>query len=114
MKKTWYDALLHCRSISSVLLEKEKYEEIQVVIKASRRREGLWIGDHNRVKEGHYIWESTYDPVQRRFWYKGEPNDKSGRENCVEMYTRYGGKFNDVRRETSKNYVCKKKNSFSS
>ena len=40
-------------------------------------------------------------------WADGEPNDKDGTENCVEML-RTNGKWNDMPCSQNMGYICEK------
>ena len=45
-------------------------------------------------------------------WFKGEPNNQGGQDNCVEVYSDPGqswhDKWNDIPCNQKRNYVCKK------
>ena len=53
---------------------------------------------------GH-IW-SDFSPVTYTYWAPGEPNNAGNVEDCVEMYPN-DGKWNDIRCDGKRNWICK-------
>jgi hypothetical protein len=56
--------------------------------------------------ERGYTWIDN-SPLDYINWYDGEPNDYTGRENCIEMQTR-SGQWNDVSCRYYRQFMCKK------
>ena len=63
-------------------------------------------GLNDRSREKHFVW-SDGSLLDYTFWNNKEPNDNTGRENCVEMTANYGG-WNDLDCNQRRGYVCKK------
>eukprot|EP00079_Xenopus_tropicalis_P019138 XP_012808528.2 PREDICTED: CD209 antigen-like protein D [Xenopus tropicalis] len=94
-QKNWIDAQSNCKSMNSDL----------VIINSDREKNFLesltdnsffWIGlkrDNKDKDEWRWVDGTYYYPPQR-FWYKGEPNNEDGREDCVHMWKEK--KWNDV------------------
>ena len=69
---------------------------------------GFWVffkGLNDRIIEQGFRWSdnTALDYVN---WNINEPNDKSGTENCVEMWTR-NGVWNDQSCSRRLRYMCK-------
>ena len=69
--------------------------------------ERFWIGLSDEEQEGTYVWDDsgrTISPEVSSYWYKGEPNNHNGNENCVEVWKKLMNDQNcgDIRL----NFVC--------
>ena len=54
-----------------------------------------WIGLNDIVKEGEFVW-SDETPYDFKAWYKNEPNNWKGRENCTAGDYRQATVWNDA------------------
>ena len=108
-KKTWDEAKDFCQAQNSSMAEIEAENELQFVAKTSEA-EYFWVGANDRAVEGQFIWYSSKQPVPQDYWYRGEPNNSEGDENCAELYTypKYLGKLNDQQCYELRSYACEK------
>ena len=109
-KKTWDEAKDFCQAQNSSMAEIETENELQFVAKTSKAEHFLWVGANDRAVEGQFIWYSSKQPVPQDYWYRGEPNNSEGDENCAELYThpKYLGKLNDQQCYELRSYACEK------
>lgn len=80
-----------------------------VVLKGVKTR--AWIGLSIDEDEGTFVWHAhnaePFLPEQARaFWKTGEPNNRRGDENCVEINRGGLGKWNDVKCRKPLPFVC--------
>ena len=73
--KTWDQAMEFCQNNNGSLLEIDSNEEIQFILGTSRAENYLWVGAHDRVLEGQFIWQTSKRAVHQDLWYKNEPNN---------------------------------------
>uniref|UniRef100_A0A8B9LUX4 C-type lectin domain-containing protein n=1 Tax=Astyanax mexicanus TaxID=7994 RepID=A0A8B9LUX4_ASTMX len=91
MSKTWQEAEAYCVSQSGHLASIPNQETTSFITVS------LWMGGHDSVTEGDYLW-SDGSALSHTNWGPGEPNDHAGRENCVELVTTQNGSsyWNDI------------------
>ncbi|CAH3127383.1 unnamed protein product [Pocillopora meandrina] len=65
----------------------------------------IWIGLNDWSLERGFTW-SDGSPVTYLNWLPGEPNDKTGMENCIEMWPPSRG-WNDQSCADRRGYICK-------
>ena len=107
-KETWDDALAVCQSMNSYLAEFTTESELKFIGGLLGGVVG-WTGATDRNNEGTFVYQHSKRHVPQKFWAKGEPNDKGGNENCVEMYPKkeiYN--LNDVPCSFTWHFVCEK------
>ena len=107
-KKTWDQAMEYCQNNNGSLLEIDSNEEIQFILGTSRAENYLWVGAHDRVLEGQFIWQTSKRTVHQDLWYENEPNNSRDNEDCVEIYKHRKGKLNDKTCSRISNFVCEK------
>lgn len=62
-----------------------------------------WLGAY-RIN-GQYEWPATGEKIKTFFWHEGEPNDKSGNENCIHTWENvFDWNDNDCERELP--FIC--------
>lgn len=129
-KLTFDCAKASCESKKGKLFE-PKNETIneKVAEKASKKGltfgtyDGPWLGFHDKVKEGTFVYSSTKLPIQYGNWFIGEPNDYNSEEDCVQLgqqfvdwypvnkkYAKLQGNFGWVDRDCNltSQYICEK------
>jgi len=102
-KKTWTEARRACQIEGGELVSDDS-PEIHEYLAAEKGT--LWIG---ASKSGNVGWNWTNGKsVVKTRWAPGEPNNKGGIENCVEVNA--GGKpkgsWNDQRCSDKNGFVC--------
>ncbi|KAI9520397.1 hypothetical protein NQZ68_018705 [Dissostichus eleginoides] len=102
MSKTWQGSRQDCQSRGADLAIITTQEELDFLSKTSATS---WIGLSDMVQEGEWKWVDGTDLVGVGFWKKGEPNNHSGNENCVEL-THSEKKFNDAPCNREFAWVC--------
>ena len=107
-KKTWDQAMEFCQKNNGSLLEIDSNEEIQFILGTSRAENYLWVGAHDRVLEGQFIWQTSKQAVHQDLWFKNEPNNTGDNEDCVEIYKYRKGKLNDKKCSRISNFVFEK------
>lgn len=71
--------------------------------------EQFWIGAADIQLEGHWIWMDTAALLTYSDWSRGEPNNVLGvadDEDCLEIWSKEGFKWNDSRCESRQSIVC--------
>ena len=65
------------------------------------KKEGAWLGLKRKSSAGNAFYWIDDTPLAGHFsaWAKGEPNDSSGHEECVQIYAAsyHPGKWNDMK-----------------
>ncbi|KAF3860818.1 hypothetical protein F7725_001073 [Dissostichus mawsoni] len=77
---------LHChRRESGFYPIDHEYNQIrQLVRKATGRNRNVWVGGHDAVQEGVWLW-SDGSKFSFGSWYNGEPNNHGKKEHCMEI-----------------------------
>ncbi|KAI7811267.1 C-type lectin domain family 10 member A-like [Triplophysa rosa] len=106
-EKSWTDSRRFCRSRGGDLVIINTEEEQKYI--SSLVNENVWIGLSDAEKERNMKWVDN-TPVNKGFWDKGEPNDYSGNENCVEIiHTKpILSNWNDFACSVMKKWICEK------
>eukprot|EP00118_Oscarella_pearsei_P022672 m.264678 g.264678 ORF g.264678 m.264678 type:complete len:1411 (+) comp40476_c0_seq1:1691-5923(+) len=71
----------------------------------SGRNKNVWIGLNDRQIEHTYMWTDGL-PVLVTSWWRGQPNDYEGTQNCVYMNSDQG-RWNDLGCQNKRPFVCK-------
>ena len=64
-----------------------------------------WIGGTDFALEGTFIWTSDNSILGFENWYRGEPDNAFGYQDCVSICR--DGHWADMYCETSNPYICK-------
>ncbi|CAC5395258.1 unnamed protein product [Mytilus coruscus] len=51
-------------------------------IKSDKSAGDVWIGAHDFVREGRFVWEVDNTSLTYTDWYPGEPNNSGNKEDC--------------------------------
>ncbi|XP_071377028.1 CD209 antigen-like protein C isoform X2 [Centroberyx affinis] len=100
--KSWDKSRQDCRDRGADLAIINNKEEQNFL---SRFHDRLWIGLSDKHAEGKWQWVDGTSLVGGGFWQDGEPNDDSGREDCVEV-SRGGGGWNDLPCRERLSWAC--------
>ncbi|XP_037401968.1 macrophage mannose receptor 1-like [Pygocentrus nattereri] len=105
-KKSWQGAREDCVERGADLVSIHTAME-EIFIAEYTKGKTQWIGLSKNPLEGDYSW-SDGSSLSHSNWGPGEPNDHSGRENCVEMVTTQNGTsfWNDINCEAHQDWVC--------
>ncbi|MBW2037054.1 MAG: C-type lectin domain-containing protein [Deltaproteobacteria bacterium] len=82
----WYNAKLACSNLGGHLVtisseeENQRVTELQVAVGGN----GIWIGLTDAAREGSWVW-ITGEPVTYTNWWKGQPDDCWGIEDCAHI-----------------------------
>ena len=69
----------------------------------------VWIGVHDQITSGKYLYNSDNSEVIWTKWGPGEPNNRGRDENCVEISWGWGnGKWYDEDCNALRPFVCEK------
>ncbi|XP_047672851.1 C-type lectin domain family 4 member E-like [Tachysurus fulvidraco] len=99
-RTSWNKTREECRSKGADLViinSQEEQEYISGVFAGE-----AWIGLHDTVQEGKWMWVDGTE-VTTEFWWKGEPNDYDGIEDCAAT----GSKYAKAELTTWADYSCK-------
>ncbi|XP_073698004.1 uncharacterized protein [Garra rufa] len=80
--KSWSDSRKYCKDRGADLLIINSEEKQRVI--SSFIKERVWIGLSDTENEGNMKWVDN-SPLKQGFWIKGEPDDKGGNEDCIEV-----------------------------
>nr|ADI71474.1 putative C-type lectin [Mytilus edulis] len=107
---TFWSAMSFCKTVGGKLIEIDNYWEFQVLSRMARHRRfpDFWIGITDMYSEG--AWQKATTQEQQTYfnWYESQPSNSGGHENCVEVYTKLGMKWNDRHGDHRLRFVCEK------
>ncbi|XP_070552196.1 C-type mannose receptor 2-like isoform X2 [Ptychodera flava] len=109
----WVEAQQQC-VIAGGNLVTDIDRELQNLLEYNTRFFGhadYWIGLHDMGKEGTYTFTDEAETPLGSWnnFQKGQPDDTTGKSDCVELKLSYGYKWNDVSCTNSKGYICQVK-----
>ena len=65
----------------------------------------IWIGIHDIINEGNFIYDSSNEAIVYENWNSGDPNNDWTGEDCTELRID-GGKWNDMPCTTKLSFAC--------
>ena len=108
---TWAEAEAACKSLGGWLGEPRTLQENDFFEKIMFEHRGyaVWLGGHDRDKEGDWRWEHAGVPLKDgfTFWGMDEPNDTFHLEDCLVFYYETG-QWNDMPCFLEQHFVCEK------
>ena len=109
--KTWSEAEVMCKAVGGYLAEVHTQQENDVLEKIifENIHKTIWLGAHDLITEGNWIWAGTGGPVNDTFtfWGPNEPNDTGSREDCM-TFNFVHGYWNDDVCVKNMPFVCQK------
>ncbi|OCT90305.1 hepatic lectin-like [Xenopus laevis] len=104
-KKNWMETQTICKAMSNdlVIITSEKEQNF---LESITDDSYFWIG-LKRDGNGWRWVDGTLHYLSRGFWYKNEPNNEAGIENCVHMWKEK--KWNDNVCNVQYKAICEKK-----
>merc|ERR1712066_480870 len=113
-KMSWYDAKKKCKDQNADLASITSTSENKFVFELAKKNSSTWatwIGANDIAKEGTFTWA---DGTAWAFtnWNKEEPNDWKKAEDCVLMWVKKDGLWDDAKCNDKRRFICqmKKKN----
>ncbi|KAK9981558.1 hypothetical protein ABG768_001085 [Culter alburnus] len=105
--KSWSESRKYCRDRGADLViinTEEKQRLISSVVK-----DRVWIGLSDIETEGRMIWVDN-STLNRGFWFRGEPNNYEGNEDCVELIPTNDSvnNWNDLPCSEKRKGICEK------
>ncbi|XP_065358507.1 C-type lectin 37Db-like [Calliphora vicina] len=103
----WDAAFSNCKAKGMNLVSIKTREEMEYLKQFLKETYGgvspLWLGAYR--ENGQYVWFATGEKIKNFFWHAGEPNDKSGNENCIHTWeTDFDWNDNDCELELG--FIC--------
>ncbi|KAM7351889.1 lectin subunit alpha-like [Cochliomyia hominivorax] len=103
----WHKANEACLRLGMNLLTIESRGELEYLKQYIKIKYGriypYWLGAY-RIN-GKFEWIASGEEIKEFFWHKGEPNDKSGNENCIHTWENdFDWNDNDCERELP--FIC--------
>ena len=98
--KTLAEAKAFCNSLGQKLFEPKSFRANNEVNELAKTEAlgstwAIWIGIHDIINEGNFIYDSSNEAIVYENWNPGEPNNAGSGEDCTEMCID-GGKWNDM------------------
>ena len=113
--KTLPEATNFCNNLGQKLFEPKSLEadnEVSKLAKAQGLTWGPWIGIHDQINQGKFVYDSSNVSIVYENWKPGEPNGGS-REDCTAL-GKYSRKWSDVPCTSALPFVCESGKSTSS
>ncbi|XP_067261363.1 CD209 antigen-like protein E [Chanodichthys erythropterus] len=103
----WSESRKYCRDRGADLViinTEEKQKFISSIVK-----ESVWIGLSDIETEGRMMWVDN-SPLNQEFWFKDQPDDYNGNEDCVELIPTQdaGNNWNDLPCSHKRKGICEK------
>ncbi|KAL1279900.1 hypothetical protein QQF64_014500 [Cirrhinus molitorella] len=109
--KTWAEAEKQCVDLDGNLASvhsQATHNFLKDFVRGHGRRiPRVWIGAYDATQDDIWFW-SDGSRFDYNNWQTGEPNNYRGPEQCVEMSSGGGQRWNDAQCSTQLNFVCKK------
>lgn len=91
--RTWQEAEDYCSEVLSshlaTILNDEwndyAFEARNLLEDPPGISEDAWIGLTDQAEEGRWVWTEGHEAYNYSNWFKGEPNDYDGNQDCVIM-----------------------------
>ncbi|GAB0096089.1 hypothetical protein DMENIID0001_115510 [Sergentomyia squamirostris] len=107
-KRDWFRAQAECQIRNLVIATIKSKDETDALYRtACSSRDYMWIGGYKYY--GNWHWISTGELLKYTNWDKGEPNNKGGKENALEVRCKTRGGWNDKDPSAKRFYVCQNK-----
>ncbi|XP_072020400.1 macrophage mannose receptor 1-like [Amphiura filiformis] len=107
---TWTGSQTSCEGLNANLVSIHGADEQSFLTnRASILGENLWIGLHDTMGEGNFVWTDG-SPLDFTSWNAGEPNNMDNGEDCVHLNGAYqnAGTWNDLPCDRQHRFICKK------
>ncbi|XP_026066019.1 C-type lectin domain family 4 member M-like [Carassius auratus] len=106
---SWSASRQYCRDRGGDLVIINSVEKQRLMSSLVRLSERSWIGLSDIVNEGNLTWVDN-SPLNRGFWFEGEPNDEDGNEDCVEIMglSSILNNWNDLPCASKRKAICEK------
>ena len=102
------EARAFCNNLGQKLFEPKSLEAINQVSELAKAQGGYawgyWIGIHDQINQGNFVYDSDNEPIVYENWSPGEPNGES-REDCTALL-KNGGKWLDMSCNWELPFVC--------
>ena len=107
--RNWENARRDCLGYGGDLVSIASQSEMSFIYNRSSKvwNEHYWIGLNDQRNESQFVWSdgTPYNASVYSNWYPGEPNDRAGEEDCVELFRT---SWNDNVCEEEYGYICEK------
>ncbi|XP_062585003.1 perlucin-like protein isoform X2 [Saccostrea cucullata] len=108
----WIDAMTFCKAYGAILAE-AKSSSVNNFLKHEARRlthnSGVfWIGGTDIFIERAWKWMGSNTRFYYSNWWRGEPNNYSGGEHCVQLHSSYNYAWNDATCQDRNKFICQK------
>ncbi|XP_077431837.1 uncharacterized protein LOC144057798 [Vanacampus margaritifer] len=100
--KSWKSSRRDCKDRGGDLVVVTSKEELDFI---STYYDRVWIGLSDLAHEGKWTWVNGDELDFEGFWQKGEPNDHSSVEDCVEQ-SHSGRGWNDMPCRETLSWIC--------
>ncbi|XP_070537638.1 perlucin-like protein [Ptychodera flava] len=105
---TWHQAITQCKLHGGTLATiDDAVEDAFIGAFSYRQKSTMWIGLNDRAIEGIWKWYSG-SKVEYFNWAARQPDNWRGNEDCVEIWDREKGLWNDRKCTEKRGYICKK------
>ncbi|XP_077477466.1 C-type lectin domain family 6 member A-like [Stigmatopora argus] len=107
VQKSWGEAKVDCSNKRGQLVIIRNIEE-KKWLHSKLSRTTYWIGLSSTSDHRKWFWvdETPLNPNVAN-WSKGQPDNRSGNENCVEMWHGNSYRWNDRNCKFNRRYICK-------
>ncbi|XP_065130561.1 C-type lectin domain family 4 member E-like [Paramisgurnus dabryanus] len=105
-EKSWSESRQFCRDRGQDLVIINTEEEQRYISSIAKDR--VWIGLSDIAEEGKMKWVDN-TPLNKGFWYQGEPNDELRNEDCVEIMSSSRpilNNWNDLPCTQTRKWIC--------
>ncbi|XP_072044940.1 uncharacterized protein [Amphiura filiformis] len=108
LRLSFNDAVFACQNMTSNLTsihsDEEQYYHLAIVRRTSQ---DLWIGLHDKTNEHEFEWVDG-TPLDFESWTPNQPDNHNLGEDCVQLWSRGSGNWNDSPCGSSLGFICKK------
>uniref|UniRef100_A0A1A8NTZ4 C-type lectin domain-containing protein n=2 Tax=Nothobranchius TaxID=28779 RepID=A0A1A8NTZ4_9TELE len=109
IEQTWDSAENYCRAFGGHLASFHSYRGLSflrtLVYRGSGSFKNTWVGGTDRFQNRVWRWTDGSD-YNYSHWYRGEPNNSGGREECMEINFRGSDGNNDEKCYARRPFIC--------